>query len=228
MQRRADVCFLHPIHHLDFGRKILQIDYVPDFGLDGTVSGAYMLGNDVTDSREAQASLGRLVRLDTLTGLYNRYQFNEELPVALARSARSGQALALMFMDVDHFKQVNDTWGHTVGDLVLKEFADRLKHSVRQTDLVARLSGDEFVVLLEGIHHAEESACLARKILAAVNQPFEVSGHALTVSCSIGIGLNDPAAKPDPMDLLARADAALYQAKASGRGTFMHYPGYGL
>jgi len=202
------------------GRKILQIDYISDRGDDGTVVGAYTLGHDVTESRESQASLGRLVRLDSLTGLYNRYQFNEELPISLARGVRSGLTLALLFLDIDHFKLVNDTCGHAVGDLVLKEFANRLKHSVRQTDLVARLSGDEFIVVLEGLHDQSEADSLARNILAAINQPFGVGEQTLTVTASIGVALNLASPEPNAMDLLARADTALYRAKASGRNTF--------
>lgn len=202
------------------GRKILQIDYIPDRGHDGAVVGAYTLGHDVTESREAQTRLGRLVRLDSLTGLYNRYQFNEELPVSLARGVRSGLMLALLFLDIDHFKLVNDTFGHAVGDMVLKEFANRLKHSVRQTDLVARLAGDEFIVVLEGLHDQSEADSLAKNILAAINQPFEVGEQILTVTSSIGIALNSASPEPNAMDLLARADTALYRAKASGRSTF--------
>ena len=160
------------------------------------------------------------MRLDSLTGLYNRYQFNEELPISLARGVRSGLALALLFLDIDHFKQVNDTCGHAVGDLVLKEFANRLKRGVRQTDLVARLAGDEFIVVLEGLHDQSEADSLARNILAAINQPFGVGEQTLTVTASIGVALNLASPEPNAMDLLARADTALYRAKASGRNTF--------
>ena len=170
--------------------------------------------------RASEKSLEQLVRLDPLTGLHNRYQFNEEFPVALARSARSGLVLALMFLDIDHFKAVNDTWGHAAGDRVLKEFADRLKHNVRQTDLVARLAGDEFVVVLEGLRHQDEATSLAGKILKAIHQPFAMDGNSLSVTSSMGIALNLANAELDARDLLARADAALYQAKAAGRNRF--------
>jgi diguanylate cyclase (GGDEF)-like protein/PAS domain S-box-containing protein len=201
------------------GRKTLQIDYIPDFTPDGAVAGFYTLGSDVTELKDAQRQLGMLVRSDSLTGLANRYQFNEALPLALARCGRSGMAMALMFLDVDHFKQVNDTLGHAAGDTILKEFAQRLQQNMRSTDTVARLGGDEFVVILEGLRNDDEPQLVARKILAGIDRPFEVDGRRLNVTTSVGIAVHTSAAE-GAADLLARADAALYQAKAAGRNTY--------
>jgi diguanylate cyclase (GGDEF)-like protein/PAS domain S-box-containing protein len=200
------------------GKKTLQIDYVPDFSPDGAVAGFYTLGSDVTELKDAQRQLGMLLRSDSLTGLANRYQFNEALPLALARCGRSGLAMALMFLDVDHFKQVNDTLGHAAGDTILKEFARRLQQNMRSTDTVARLGGDEFVVILEGLSNDEEPHWVARKILACMDHPFEVDGRPLKVTTSVGIAFHTSAAE-GAADLLGRADAALYQAKAAGRNT---------
>ena len=201
------------------GRKVLQIDYIPDIEHDGSVAGMYTLSYDVTELKEAQASLAKLVRSDSLTGLHNRYQFNETLPLAILRSKRAKQAMALMFLDIDHFKQINDNYGHPAGDQVLKEFAQRLLGSVRSTDLVARLAGDEFVVILEGLHSEAEPQLVASKILAEVNRPFYVDGHTLNVSTSVGISFH-ATADLEAQQVLARADEALYQAKASGRNSY--------
>jgi diguanylate cyclase (GGDEF)-like protein/PAS domain S-box-containing protein len=201
------------------GRKVLQVVYIPDIAGDGSVVGLYALGSDVTALKQVQYRLDLLVRSDTLTGLPNRYQFNETLPLALERAAQAKQALALMFLDIDHFKQINDLHGHAVGDLVLQEFAWRLRHSVRTTDMVARLAGDEFVVILEALHSNAEPQFIARKILAGINLPFAIGGRTLAVTTSVGIAFQN-GGQVSPADLLARADAALYQAKADGRNRY--------
>jgi diguanylate cyclase (GGDEF)-like protein/PAS domain S-box-containing protein len=201
------------------GKKCLQNEYIPDFAPDGAVAGCYVLSSDVTELKNAQHRLGLLVRRDALTGLDNRYQFNEALPLARMRSARSGTGLAVMFVDIDHFKQINDSYGHATGDLALKEFAQRLRHSVRSTDTVARLGGDEFVVILEGLHDSAEPQLLARNILRAISRPFDIGGRVLALTTSIGIAFHSTLDVTDSA-LLAEADAALYDAKISGRNTF--------
>jgi diguanylate cyclase (GGDEF)-like protein/PAS domain S-box-containing protein len=205
------------------GRKILQISYIPDIGTDGTVAGFYTLSTDVTELKDAQSQLALLVRSDTLTGLPNRYQFDETLPLALARCTRSGQPMALMFLDIDHFKHVNDTLGHAAGDLMLQEFARRVRHCVRTTDTVARLGGDEFVVILEGLRDNAESNLVAGKILTEMKIPFDLDGHTLLATTSIGIAMYAGKEAVAPDELLARADAALYRAKADGRDNYRQY-----
>ncbi|QPF76128.1 diguanylate cyclase [Roseateles sp. DAIF2] len=200
----------------------LRNDYVPDFGPDGVVQGIYGLSQDITVLKEVQRELLALARHDSLTGLANRHQFDEVLPLALARAARSGRALALLFLDVDKFKSINDSLGHAMGDAVLKEFARRLRESVRSVDLVARLAGDEFVVILEELSGEEEPALVAHKIAAAIARPFELEGQRLQVTTSIGIAYQSGggAATVTPAALLQRADEALYEAKGAGRNTF--------
>ena len=196
----------------------LRGTYVPDV-VDGQVLGAYVLMSDVSAEKAAEARLAQLARTDTLTGLCNRHAFNEKLADALARSRRSEMPIALFFLDVDKFKRINDTLGHAAGDEVLRTFAQRLRTSVRETDVVARLAGDEFVVILERLHTPAEPQFIARKILAAINRPFEVAGTSLDVTTSIGIAWQ-PDGRVQPNALLARADKALYEAKESGRNTF--------
>ena len=125
--------------------------------------------------------------MHTLTGLPNRRQFAERLAEALGRSRRTQGSLALMFLDVDHFKAINDSFGHAAGDEVLREVARRLKATVRSTDTVARLGGDEFVTLLGGVADASELGRLADKVVTCMHAPFEVFGTALDVTTSVGV-----------------------------------------
>ena len=207
------------------GPKALRIEYLPDFGPDGSVQGFYTFTSDVTELKQAQQSLSRLVRSDSLTGLSNRLQFEESMPLAMARCRRSGLAMALMFLDIDHFKLINDSFGHKVGDLLLKEIADRLKHCVRQTDLVARLGGDEFVIILEALHGEAEATRVAQAILEDVHRPVVIDGKVLDVTISIGIAFRELAAlAAGEAGMLEQADAALYEAKEAGRGTFRFAP----
>ena len=179
---------------------------------------------DITLRKEAEEALAesrreleRMSRTDPLTGLANRRQLEERLAQALARLGRGGPPVALLYLDVDHFKQVNDSLGHAAGDALLREFARRLRESVRVTDLVARPGGDEFVMLLEDPGPAGAET-VARKVLEATQAPIEAEGTALVVGTSIGIAC---ARRPvESASLMARADAALYVAKRAGRNRY--------
>jgi diguanylate cyclase (GGDEF)-like protein/PAS domain S-box-containing protein len=198
--------------------RATQTAYIPDRDASGAVQGVYALTSDVSSLKRVEQQLKALARFDTLTGLPNRLHYNEKLPEALARCARNGCGVALMFLDIDHFKAINDSLGHAAGDAVLKEFAKRLQKSVRGTDTVARLAGDEFVVILEGLHDATVVTLIADKIIAEMNAPFVVDQHILKVTTSVGISHHD-ASEGDitPGALLERADKALYEAKSAGR-----------
>ena len=201
----------------------LQTEYIPDVREDGSVAGIYTLSVDVTEQKKVEQQLSVLARFDPLTGLPNRRQFEEKLQEAIARSTRSGHLVSLLFLDVDKFKGINDTLGHAAGDEVLKEFALRLTKCVRKTDTVCRLAGDEFVVILEGLHTFEEPQFVARKILATIAPPFDVLGRELKVSTSIGVAVQEPQAT-SVARLLAMADEALYEAKAAGRNAYRCAP----
>ncbi|WP_229490351.1 sensor domain-containing diguanylate cyclase [Pseudoduganella namucuonensis] len=167
----------------------------------------------------AEQALHRLATTDALTGINNRRMFDEFFPIALSRASRAGQQVGLAFLDVDHFKRINDEYGHAAGDAVLVEFARRLERTVRCTDTVARLAGDEFVIVFEQLPSNAEVNLLGRKILEAMAAPFLVGGRELLVTTSIGIALTTsmPAAADDVM---RAADQALYGVKAAGRNGF--------
>ena len=204
--------------HLGVQRH-LQTVYVPDLRADGEVAGVYALSSDVTALKLIEQQLGELARVDSLTALPNRRAFDERLRDALLRSRRAHRPMALMFLDIDHFKQINDSHGHGVGDLVLKEFARRLSSCVRLTDMVARLAGDEFVVILEGLNTPEEAVTVARKIGAALRVPLLLDERLLLVTSSIGISYV-LGQEVTPAELVAKADSALYDAKRAGRNTY--------
>ena len=196
--------------------------YVPDVDGEGITRGVFTLSINITELKTVERKLALLARVDPLTQLANRLAFSESLPQILARARRSGNALALMYLDIDHFKAINDTLGHAAGDEVLEEFARRLQASVRGTDMVARLAGDEFVAVLESVTETSVAADVAQKIVDQVARPlFLVGGQPLHITTSIGIVFYVPAEPPTtPVELMARADAALYRAKAAGRNQF--------
>lgn len=198
--------------------RVLHTVYVPDLASVDHARGVYTLTADVTSLRDAERRMAELARQDSLTGLPNRRRFEEYLPEALLRAKRQQTALALLFADVDRFKAINDTHGHAVGDLALIEFAKRCRESLRSTDFVGRLAGDEFVVVLEGLRTAEEANLVAEKLVQAIRTPLLLPGGiALGLSTSIGVAYLPHGVDTDPHALLALADKALYQTKAQGR-----------
>jgi len=196
-------------------RRVLSTTYLPHVR-DGLVQGIYVLSTDATSAREYERQLHALAHSDHLTGLPNRRSYEERLAQAIARARRSAMAMALVYLDVDHFKQINDTLGHASGDAVLREFAKRLSSTVRATDTVARLAGDEFVIVLEQVGSARECARIADKLLEATRADFLVDGQPRQVSASIGIAWS---AHPEHGALAHTADEALYQSKRAGRNT---------
>jgi diguanylate cyclase (GGDEF)-like protein len=186
---------------------------------DGRVAGVYILTTDATASRMHERSLHALAHTDPLTQLPNRRRFEQALEGAANRSRQGDRDCALLYLDVDFFKQINDRYGHATGDDVLVEFARRLRTSVRSTDLVARLAGDEFTVLLHDVRSEADVERVARKILDAIAEPFALAGRTLKVGTTIGIGLAS-GGSVDPRALMETADRALYVAKEAGRHTY--------
>jgi diguanylate cyclase (GGDEF)-like protein len=170
---------------------------------------------DVTAAREAHERLAQLAHFDSLTGLANRVQLRDHVRQAL----QEGQALALLCLDIDHFKSINDAFGHAVGDAVLVEVARRLRGGLRSVDLASRLGGDEFALVVQAAHSPEQLQAVADRLVRALGQPFEVNGHAVPLSASVGVAWA-PAHGADLDELMANADLALYAAKEGGRGRY--------
>lgn len=204
---------------VDSYERWLHYTVVPQLGQDGAVLGILALCADVSELKRVQRQLSEMARFDELTGLPNRYQFNEKMAEAVQRLGRASQPMGLLFLDVDHFKRINDTHGHAAGDEVLRKFARRLLASVRTTDTVARLAGDEFVIVLEALTDRAAMQLVAEKILAAMQPPLLLSHGELRVSTSIG-GAFAQGGTVEPKVLLDCADLALYDAKRAGRGTY--------
>ena len=207
---------------ITLGRKRqMRGTYLPHYGAGNKVCGIYVLVMDITEQKSAEQNLEILANHDPLTGLVNRGAFNKRLGLAIARAGRSDKQSALMYLDVDHFKTVNDTYGHGIGDRLLKEFSTRLLAAVRKTDVVGRLGGDEFVILLEDLADASDAELVGQKIVDAMQTHFIFEGVRVRASTSIGITIFDAAdAALMPSELLQRADRALYDAKHAGRNTF--------
>ncbi|PLY40162.1 sensor domain-containing diguanylate cyclase [Janthinobacterium sp. ROICE36] len=174
----------------------------------------------LSQQREAaESNLAALARTDMLTGLHNRRMFDEALAAALTRARRAGTGLALAYLDIDYFKKINDTYGHGIGDLILIEFAQRLKACVRASDTVARLAGDEFVIIFEQLTDQSELAILGKKIVQEMVVHFDCGGISLHVATSVGLAFS---AQGDTTAgaLLTAADTALYKAKSAGRNGY--------
>ncbi len=177
---------------------------------------------DLRDRQAAQARIHYLAHHDALTGLPNRGAFLERVEAALARAAAAGTALALLFVDIDHFKRVNDSLGHLAGDALLQVVAQRITRALRGTDLVARFAGDEFVVLLAGNPQHADIEEVARKLLSAIESPVQIDGPSITVTPSIGISIY-PQDSTRAAELLKHADTAMYHAKSRGRARFLFF-----
>ncbi len=186
--------------------------------------GRYFVGivRDISDRKKAEEKIRRMAHFDQLTGLANRNLLYDRLGQALAQSRRHKQPLALLFLDLDGFKPVNDRYGHDIGDMLLKEIAARLRGCVREVDTVARVGGDEFVIVLNEIGNRENAAKAAEKILSAIAQPYILAGKTCQVSGSIGITMA-PEDGTDIDTLLKKADDAMYMAKQSGKNYYRLY-----
>ena len=178
--------------------------------------------NDITVRRKNEAKIVHLARHDPLTDLANRVLFREELDLAITALESDNRNFALHLIDLDHFKVVNDTYGHPVGDQLLKDVAQRLQQTVRRNDLIARLGGDEFAILQTGVVRDLQAGYLAERLCKTLNTPFEIDGHSVRIGASIGVAIA-PADGNTNQDLLKAADLALYTAKGEGRGTYRYF-----
>ena len=201
-----------------------------EFPIELSLSGVQIKGKwnaigivrDITERRQTEETIRQMAYHDALTGLPNRKLFVDRLTLELAHAHRDKQALAVLFLDLDRFKDVNDKLGHAAGDKLLREVAVRLMNCVRESDTVARMGGDEFTLLLPGIKCAADTSLIAGKILESVKQPLRLDGREVNITTSVGIALYPDGGK-DPDTLLKNADAAMYHAKETGRNNYQVY-----
>lgn len=209
------------IHHMESRGGVIR-------DTEGRVSRVVVVSQDITERKLAEERIQHLAHYDALTDLPNRALMIDRLQQAMAQVRREKGMLAVMFLDLDKFKPVNDTLGHDVGDLLLKGVATRLQTCVqRETDTVSRIGGDEFVILLANIREEKEAAIVAGKVLQTLNQPFSIGPHSIRISCSIGIAIY-PRHGDDVKQLIKSADVAMYQAKEGGHNCYRFFnPGKG-
>jgi diguanylate cyclase (GGDEF)-like protein/PAS domain S-box-containing protein len=207
--------------NLEGERTLFQSTKGPVSDQSGAVVGVFGVSRDITKSKLAEERIQYLAHYDVLTGLPNRVQLDERIQHAIAQAASGGQQLALLFLDLDHFKDINDSLGHSVGDALLVALARRLRAIMRADDMVARLGGDEFVFLLHGVDVAGLTQT-AQRILDVVEEPFSIEQHELAVSGSLGIALY-PDDSGDLEGLVKCADAAMYRAKQNGRNRYCFF-----
>ncbi|WP_198781998.1 EAL domain-containing protein [Shewanella putrefaciens] len=206
------------------GRKALlvwlEINQVID--IKGETSHFVAVFTDITERKKAEEDLRFLASFDTLTGLPNRTLFQDRLNHAITQAHRSNNIVALLFLDLDRFKHINDSMGHHIGDLLLKAVAGRLQNAVREGDTVARLGGDEFTIILEGVAKTKAATLISEKVLRAFQVPFLLDDKSLAISTSIGISLY-PNDADNADSLIKFADTAMYHAKSLGRNNFQFY-----
>lgn len=204
-----------------YGRDVTSLIAASGFGLSLSLAllSWFMVTGRARALRLAAGmteELRHMAQHDPLTGLPNRALFSDRLGNELARARRQGGHFGLIFIDLDHFKPINDNFGHAVGDLLLRQVAQRMKESIRASDTVGRIGGDEFVVLMPMLADAEAARLLAEKLRYVIAQPFALDGRELSISCSLGVALY-PTDGTDEIALAKSADEAMYQAKQSGR-----------
>jgi diguanylate cyclase (GGDEF)-like protein/PAS domain S-box-containing protein len=200
----------------------IETSAAPIHDRQGGVIGAVMVAHDVTIARELSHKLARLALHDSLTDVPNRTLLSDRLAQAMMRAHRGGNSVAVLYIDLDRFKHINDSLGHAVGDQLLKSVADRLQTCVRSSDTVSRQGGDEFLVLLADVVHPHDAALCAEKIIMALDTPHRIAGHDLRITASIGIA-TFPGDAADAEALLRNADFAMYQAKYTGRNNYQFF-----
>ncbi len=215
----------HRIVHKDGSVRWVRNTPVLRRDILGKVTGYDGIINDITARKEAEEQIRRLSMHDALTGLPNREHYTVRMKQAIYRADRNAAKVAVLFVDLDGFKKVNDLYGHAAGDEVLLAVGERLLRCVRKSDLVARIGGDEFVVMLADLADASDAAGVAEKIVRALSRPFRAAGEVCRIGASVGISVypeDCPALSPEAaaFGLLAQADAAMYAVKRAGRGGY--------
>jgi diguanylate cyclase (GGDEF)-like protein/PAS domain S-box-containing protein len=219
---RTAVTAREPVLFTSDGDIVGESVLTPIFNAQGECTHVFSVTRDITDRKRLEQKLEYMAYHDMLTGLPNRRLLMDRLQQAIAKEKRTEQTIALLFLDCDQFKAINDTWGHDVGDQFLQVLAKRLKACVRDMDTVARIGGDEFVLMLTSIELPEDAAKVAQRVLEALQQPWQLRQQRFSITSSIGISLY-PRDGEDPEQLLHHADRALYQAKTAGRNQYRFF-----
>ena len=206
----------------DGAELAIETSAAPIHDRQGGVIGAVMVAHDVTTARELSQKLARLALHDSLTDVPNRTLLSDRLDQAMMRAHRAGTSVAVLYIDLDRFKHINDSLGHAIGDQLLKSVAERLQTCVRSSDTVSRQGGDEFLVLLADVVQPHDAALCADKIIIALEAPLRIAGHDLRITASIGIA-TFPGDAADAETLLRNADFAMYQAKYTGRNNYQFF-----
>jgi len=229
MSNHRAVTLLHVHHSRELGLRRIELDASPYLDSSGRLRGIIEVSKDITERleteeqlRDNEVRLSHLAQHDILTGLPNRLLFHDRLEHAMQKARRSGHQVAVLFLDLDRFKNINDGLGHDVGDGLLREVASRLLRVIRDEDTVARLGGDEFVIILEDITDSSSASSVARKCLSALSQKMLIKGIDIFPTVSIGIALF-PGDEQSVDGLMKCADAAMYRAKDGGRDSFQFY-----
>ncbi len=221
--RGDDVLHYEAVHMRKGGRRIdADLTVVPLRDENGAIVGASTIIYDISERKRAEEQVWQMANYDFLTKLANRGVFVETLGQAIARARRSNRSFGVLYLDIDHFKDVNDTLGHPIGDLLLQGFAERLRASIRATDTAARFGGDEFAVTQADIREPADAAVLANKLLKVLSEPFVIQGNEIRTGTSIGIAVYG-SDSPDAEALLSHADVALFRAKSEGRATYRFF-----
>jgi diguanylate cyclase (GGDEF)-like protein/PAS domain S-box-containing protein len=219
MPTNCTTCILVRGNGVELG---IENKVTPTHDQDGVVTGSVVSFHDVSAARARSLEMSRLAQHDSLTGLPNRVLFNDRLTQAISLAMRQNKQLAVMFVDLDQFKKINDSLGHGVGDKLLQSVAGRLVNCVRRADTVSRLGGDEFVILLAQVEREEDAAVSARKILRALAASHTIDNKNLDISVSIGVSTY-PSDGPDAEHLMNKADTAMYEAKKRGRNNYQFF-----
>ncbi len=194
----------------------------PSYGVNGAYQGYIGVASDITSGRLAERKINYLAHHDPLTGLFNRARFTDHLKQAVARLERYGSPFTVLYMDLDKFKFVNDSRGHLMGDRLLGEVGKRLRASLRDTDMAARIGGDEFAIILNDDFEASQAAVVAARLVETIGEPYHLDDEILSIGASIGIAMA-PINGTRPDQILRNADLALYRAKAEGRGVYRFF-----
>ena len=209
------------VYHKDGSKRILEITEQAVIDAHGAVTEVDGIARDITKHIETQEKLNYLAKHDALTGILNRNSLYTHLKYMTTLSKRENKQFAMLFLDLDHFKNINDTLGHDIGDLLLKEVVHRIQPNIRQEDLFARVGGDEFVIVY-AVEHREYLSVMIEKVMQLLRQPFKIQEHVLNISASVGVALY-PDDGEDITGLMKNADIAMYKAKEQGRDQFHLY-----